>query len=373
MKLKYGLLVCFFLVNVIAEAQEVNLFIGTYTGTGSKGIYVYKFNTQTGKATWVSNTDSMVNPSFLTVSSNGKFLYSVSESGGNFPGKINAFSFDKKTGLLKFINEQTSGGDNPCYVSVTKNGQWVAVGNYTGGNLSMFKTKANGALMPAAQFIQHEGIGPNKTRQEKAHVHSTIFSPDEKFLFVPDLGMDKVMTYKFKATSDIPLEPAAPEFTATAPGTGPRHLVFHPKKPFAYLVEEMAGQVEVFQYSKGILTPIQQAPTHPERFKGQPGSADIHISPDGKFLYASNRGEENNIAIFVINEATGMLEPKGFQSTLGTTPRNFCIDPTGNFLLAANQGSGNIVIFKRDQETGMLTPTGDEIKIPKPVCLIMKQ
>lgn len=371
--MKYRLLLAFVLISVCSLAQDVYLFIGTYTGTGSKGIYVYRFNTNTGKATWVSNTDSMVNPSFLTLSKNGKYLYSVSESGGNFPGKVNAFSFDKKKGQLQFINAQTSGGDNPCYVSVTKNGKWVAVGNYSGGNLSVFKTNANGSLQTAAQFIQHSGISVNKQRQEKAHVHSTVFSPDEKYLFVPDLGIDKVMIYKFNAASNLPLEPAEPAFAETAQGTGPRHFVFHPTKPFAYLIQELTGQVGAYKYFKGKLESIQQIATHPDDYKGVPGSADIHISPDGKFLYASNRGGENNIAIFAINEATGALEAKGYQSVLGIKPRNFCIDPTGNFLLVANQDSGNIVIFKRDKETGLLTATGDEIKIPKPVCLKMLQ
>ncbi len=369
--MKFRFLFFALLFSACSLAQDVYLFIGTYTGTGSKGIYVYRFNTNTGKATWLSNTDSMVSPSFLTVSKNGKFVYSVSESGSKFPGKINAFSFDKKNGTLKWINEQTSGGDNPCYVSINKSGKWVAVGNYTGGNLSVFKTNANGSLMPMAQLIQHEGNGMNKSRQEKPHVHATVFSPDDKYLMVPDLGIDKVMTYKFTEGSNLPLEPASVPFTETQAGSGPRHLVFHPKKPFAYLIQEMAGQVETYQYKKGTLTSIQKIATHINDFKGTPGSADIHVSPDGKFLYASNRGVENNIAIFIINETTGMLEAKGYQSTMGIKPRNFCIDPTGNFLLVANQDSGNIVIFKRDQLTGMLYTAGEEIKIPRPVCLKM--
>ena len=352
-------------------AQDVTLFIGTYTGTGSKGIYVYRFNTTTGKATWVSNTDSVINPSYLAVSNNGKFVYSVTESGGKFPGKISAFAFNETTGTLKFLNAQTSGGDNPCYVSVTKDGKWVAVGNYTGGNLSVYKTNTNGSLKPSAQFIQHKGTGPNKERQEKAHVHSVVFSPDGKFLFVPDLGMDKVMIYKFKDISNLPLEPADQDFQSTTPGAGPRHIIFHPTKAYAYLINEMAGSVNVYDYKKGSLTTVQTIATHPESFTELPGSADIHISPDGKFLYASNRGVENNIAIFSIDETSGQLTNIGYQSTLGETPRNFVIDPTGHFLLAANQNSGNIVIFKRDMQTGLLEATGEEIKIPKPVCLKM--
>ena len=363
-------LLALLLLSATCMAKDLYLFIGTYTGTGSKGIYVYRFNTETGKATWVSNTDSLVNPSFLCPTSNGKFLYAVSESGGNFPGKINAFAFDKKSGILKFINAQSSGGDNPCYVSVTKNGKWVAVANYTGGNLSVFNTNDNGSLNKASQMMQDIGTGPNKGRQEKPHVHSVVFSPDDKQLFAPDLGTDKVMIYTFKSSSAMPLEPADPAFAETLPGRGPRHFTFHPNKKYAYLIQELAGEINGYVYKKGKLTNIQNIATHPEGFKGQPGSADIHPSPDGKFLYASNRGEENNIAIFSIDPTNGLLEPKGYQSTLGIKPRNFCIDPTGNFLLVANQDSGNIVIFKRDKETGLLSPTGDEIKIPKPVCLM---
>ena len=370
--MKYRLLIAALTITGYSFSQDVYLFIGTYTGTGSKGIYVYRFNTLTGKATWVSNTDSMVNPSFLAVSTNGKFVYSVSESGGSFPGKINAFAFDKQKGQLQLINSQTSGGDNPCYVSVTKNGQWVAVGNYTGGNVSMFKTNANGSLKPMTQLIQHVGSSINKTRQEKAHVHATVFSPDEKYIFVPDLGMDKVMMYQFNGASNMPLEPAIDTFAPVLPGSGPRHMVFNPvNKKYAYLITELAGEINGYIYEKGKLSNIQNIATHPTDFKGQPGSADIHLSPDGKFLYASNRGEENNIVIYAVEPTNGLLTIKGFQSSLGIKPRNFCIDPTGNFLLVANQDSGNIVIFKRDTTTGLLTPTGDEIKIPRPVCLKM--
>src|SRR5918993_2002062 len=188
------LLLSFFLATM---AQQHYLFIGTYTHTGSKGIYVYQFDAATGKATWVSNTDSVVNPSYLAISADEKFVYAVNETGGKEAGKVSAFAFDKKGGTLQFINQQPTGGDHPCYVAVTKNNKWITVGNYSGGNFSVFGTTPNGALTPAVQTVQHSGSSANKDRQEKAHVHATVFSPDEKFLLTPDLGTDKVMVYAF--------------------------------------------------------------------------------------------------------------------------------------------------------------------------------
>ncbi len=354
-----------------AFSQEYYLLIGTYTNTGSKGIYVYKFNTATGEAKWISNTDSAANPSYLAISSNGKYVYAVDEQGGQKDGQISAYSFDRATGNLKLLNTQSSGGDHPCYVSVTKNGRWVTAGNYSGGSLAAFEVAKDGSLKPAAQVIQHEGTSINKARQEKAHVHSTVFSPKEDFLFVPDLGMDKVMIYKFNPSAKQPLQAAQPPFEMSKPGTGPRHFIFHPNGKFAYLIEELSGTVSAYQYSNGRLTNIQDIITHPQDFKGTIGSADIHLSPDGKFLYASNRGDENTITIFSVNPSTGKLALVGYQPTMGKTPRNFMIDPTGNYLLVANQNSNNIVIFKRNKTTGTLEATGKQIEVPAPVCLKM--
>lgn len=349
--------------------QQHYLFIGTYTHTGSKGIYVYKFDAVTGQATWVSNTDSVVNPSYLALSADGKYVYAVNETGGKEPGKVSAFAFDKKLGRLQFLNAQPSGGDHPCYVAVTRNNKWVTVGNYSGGNFSVFPTAAKGTLAPAVQTVQHTGTGANKERQEKAHVHATVFSPDEKFLFVPDLGTNKVMMYAFNPKSAKPAKPNTQPFAASEPGIGPRHFTFHPNGKWAYTIEELSGTVVGYQYQKGALKFLQRVATHPAGSTLQKGSADIHVSPDGKFLYASNRGEENNIAIFALDAAKGTLTSKGYQSVLGKSPRNFIIDPTGHFLLVANQETDNIVIFKRDAKTGLLQPTGTEISIPKPVCL----
>jgi 6-phosphogluconolactonase len=367
------LLALFILVAGNVFSQSYYLFIGTYTDAGSKGIYVYHFNASTGKAEWVSNTEGIVNPSFLTIAPNKKYVYAVTETATNDTGSVSAFSFDRSSGKLSFINKQNSGGANPCHVTTDRKNKWLLVGNYTGGSLAALQVNSNGSLQPHAQVVQHTGTSINKTRQNRPHVHCTVLSPDQKFLLTPDLGLDKIMIYAFNRKAAQPLTPANQAFATSEPGSGPRHITFHPNKRFAYLAEEITGTVVVYQYKKGVLTSIERQATHPADYKGLPGTADIHVSPDGKFLYVSNRGEENNIAIFSINEQTGMLTSVGYKATGGKTPRNFMIDPTGNYLLAANQNTNNIVIFKRDQQTGLLTKTGDEIKISKPVCLQMMQ
>lgn len=364
---------CFCFLSLALGAQEYYLFVGTYTTGKSKGIYVYKFNAANGEVQWVSNTDSSVNPSYLALAPNGNYLYAVNETGREQAGKVSAYAFDKKNGTLSFINQQLSGGDDPCYITVHPSGKWAVVGNYSGGNLSAFSINADGSLQPFAQLIQHKGSGPNTARQTSAHVHSTFFTPDYRYVFVPDLGMDKVMVYQFNPAAQKPLKPAPVPFSASAPGNGPRHLAFHPSQKIVYRIEELSGTVTVSQYSQGVMKNIQTIATHPSGFKGQPGSADIHISPDGKFLYASNRGDENNIAIFSVNPQTGMLTAAGYQSCGGATPRNFIIDPTGNYLLVANQKTNNIVVFKRDKVTGQLQPTLQQIEVPNPVCLQLLQ
>ncbi len=359
----------------IARSQTSILFVGGYThsvagvANGSQGIYVYRFDATSGKLEKLSNTDSIVNPSFLVVAPNGKFVYACTESRPPRPGSISAFSFDATSGKLHFLNKQSSGGENPVYVDVHKNGEWVVNGNYTGGNLAALKISKDGSLQLPLQPIMHEGKSIHPTRQLKPHVHSTVFSPDYNYVFVPDLGIDKVNVYSFSKRKDQPLKSKSEE--PTTPGSGPRHFTFHPNGRFAFLVEEMSGTVVAYRYKKGKLTKLERLVTHPPEIKEGYGSADIHTSPDGKYLYVSNRGNENTITIFSINPSTGKLTLKGIQSTLGKTPRNFVIDPTGKFLLVANQATGNIVVFRRDPETGMLTPISEEIKLPEPTCLKM--
>ena len=361
------LLACF--IAATAPAQNYYMFVGTYTSGQSEGIYVYRFNTLTGDASRISTFGSK-NPSYLCISPNGKYLYAVNENGQN--GEVSSFVFDRGTGQLHFINKQTSGGADPCYITEDKSGRWIFVANYSSGSLSALPVKADGSLGPLAQNIQHTGTGANKERQEKAHVHSTVLSPDQHYLYTADLGMDREFIYRFDPEKKMPLSPAKDSFVAVDPGSGPRHFVFHPTRPYAYLIDELSGTVDVFSFNSvtGALKREQRISSHPDNFKGQKGSADIHISPNGKFLYASNRGDANSIAIYSI-DAAGKLHSKGFQSTDGVHPRNFTIDPKGHFLLVANRDTDNVVIFSINPQTGMLTSTGKQIKIPNPVCLKM--
>lgn len=357
------------IASLAASAQNFYLFVGTYTTNGSKGIYVYRFDAAAGTAEWVSNTDSSSNPSYLAIAPNKKYLYAVNETNKAIPGRVSAFSFDSSLGTLHFINQQPTGGDDPCYVSVSKNNKWVMIANYSGGSVTVLSANDDGSLNPYSQLLQHTGKSKNEQRQEKAHVHSAVFSPAGDYLFTPDLGEDKVYAYKFNPAAAEPLTPAAKPYTAVTPGSGPRHFTFHPNKRFAYLIEELSGTVGVYNYAGGKLIKVQSIITHPKEYTGDIGSADIHVSPDGKFLYASNRGEENTITIFAISPSTGKLTLKGFQPVLGKTPRNFVIDPTGNYLLVANQQTNNVVIFKRNKQTGLLQQIGKGFDIPNPVCL----
>src|SRR4051812_1893874 len=244
-------------------AQTSYLFIGTYTQKGSKGIYVYRFNATTGKAEWVSNTDSAKSPSFLAISPDKKHIYTVNETGGS-PGMVSAYAFDKSTGKLSFINQQPTGGGGPCHLAISNDNKWVTVANYGGGSLAAFGVNKDGSLNPSSQVIQHEGSSVNKKRQDKPHVHQTIFSPDQGYLFTPDLGLDKISIYAFSSGASKPLSPAATPFAAVGPGNGPRHLTFHPNGKFAYLIEEMSGSVGAYSYSNGKLTLLQHLETHPQ-------------------------------------------------------------------------------------------------------------
>jgi 6-phosphogluconolactonase len=360
------LAICF--ITGIAQKNENYLLVGTYTDGKSEGIYVYRFNSSTGDFDSVSMIKTS-NPSFLAVSPDEKFVYAVHENANNGKGgEVAAFAFDKQTGKLSFINQQLSGGDHPCYVSVDKTGKWVAAANYTSGTVSVLPINKNGGLDSATTVIQHEGYSVNSERQQGPHVHSTVFSKDNKYLFAADLGIDKLVIYSFNEKTGTLVE-TDPGFVMTEAGAGPRHFTFHPNNKFVYLIEELTGTISSYRYSNGRFELLQDISALPADYMGPIGSADIHTSPDGKFLYASNRGESNTIAIFNINPKTGWLSLVDHQSTLGKTPRNFNFDPSGNFLLAANQNSDQIVIFKTDKKTGLLRDTGKRISVGKPVCI----
>ena len=370
MQVRLVTLLLFISTTVFAQ-QTTHLLIGTYTSGKSEGIYVYDFNTLNGESKFISSA-KIHNPSYLAVSPNKKTVYAVTENADTtklgIGGAIAAFSFDKKNGTLTKLNEQFSGGKHPCYVAVDKSGKWVFAANYTSGSAALFPVKGDGSLAPVKQVLQDEGSSVDKGRQRGPHVHSTVLAPDDEYLFTPDLGIDQVKIYRFDAVNGK-LNPATIPAAKSIPGSGPRHFDFHPNGHYAYLMEEMTGTVVVFRYRDGKLDSIQRISALPADFSGAIGSADIHVSKDGKFLYCSNRGDANNIAIFKINPLDGKLTVAGYQSTLGKTPRNFNFDPTGNFLLAANQQSDNIVIFKIDRKTGLLTDTGKRINVPSPVCI----
>ena len=366
--MKYFLLTILTLTAVYSFAQEKYLIIGTYDSPKSEGIYVYSFNTETGDTKQISHVKTP-NPSFLAISPNEKYVYAVSETApqDGKGGDIAAFSFNKSNGTLTFINKQHSGGDHPCHVETDKTGNWIFTSNYTSGSLSVLKIENSGSLQEAFS-IQHQGSGPNKQRQLGPHVHGAIISPDNRKLYVTDLGIDKLMVYDFDEHTGK-LSTAKQAFFATVPGSGPRLFTFHPNYKFAYTIEELSGTVVAFKHKNGKLKKIQRISTMPTGDSGFAGSADIHVSPDGKFLYASNRSESNTIAIFNVDKKKGTLTLIGHQSTLGKTPRNFNFDPTGKFLLVGNQNTDEVVVFKRDPDTGLLTDTGKRITIGKPVCL----
>ena len=350
--------------------KNYNLLIGTYTKPGkSNGIYVYKFNTETGEFSYRTEASGIKNPSYLTVSKDKKHVYSVNEIGeGN--GGASAFSFNPASGQIDFINYQSSGGNGPCYISVDDQNKFAFVANYSGGSLAAIPINQDGSLGSSIQSIRHGGgsITPN---QDRPHVHATVLSPDNRFLFAPDLGTDKVNIYKVDLDKPNPLTSASPEYTSVVAGSGPRHFIFHPNAKFAYLIQEIGGLATVFDYNDGKLSEKQSIILTSSAFNntdGTPDSADIHISPDGKFLYGSLRGNINELVIYAIG-ADGKLDFIGRQSTLGKNPRNFVIDPTGNFLLVGNSSDDEIVIFKRDKKTGLLKDTGKRIQVGAPVCL----
>lgn len=349
-----------------SKKDEYHLLIGTYTQKSSEGIYVYSFNTKTGDFSSESIAKGLKNPSYLAVSPDEKKVYSVGEMENG--GAVYAFAFENKTGTLDKLSSESSGGAGPCYVAVDRTGKWVIVGNYGGGSLSVLPVLENGGVGAPQQTIQHEGKGPNEKRQEKAHVHSINIAPNNRDVFVPDLGMDEITYYQLdektgKLTEGKP--------TKTTPGAGPRHFTFHPSGKFVYAINELNQTVTAYAYSKdGTLTPLQSLSTVPTDFKGQNICADLHVSPDGKFLYGSNRGHDS-IAIYAIDAKTGTLKLVDITSSGGKHPRNFMIDPSGELVLVANRDTDNVVVFKRDAKSGKITPTGKEISVSMPVCLKM--
>jgi 6-phosphogluconolactonase len=354
-----------------------DMIVGTYTGGKSEGIYVYRFDTKTGEATPVSVAKT-INPSYVVVSSDRRHVYAVNElPGDNGPasqrGGISAFGFDPASGQLTFLNKVSSEGNDPCYLKISPDGKYLLTANYSvaadpGGSFAVFPLQADGQVGQAVLTVHHEGGGPVKGRQDNSHVHSTVFSPDGQYLFAQDLGADKLYSYRYTPDGSRGLfGPTEWRYTDVKAGSGPRHLVFGSDGKYAYLTSELAATVSTFRYDNGRLTLLQVSPLTEPGFKGQVGAAAIHLSPDGRFLYATNRGDANQIVIFSVDQANGHLKLIGRQSSLGKSPREFAIDPTGNWLIVGNQNSDTAYVFKRDQQTGLLEANPKEIEMGSPV------
>jgi 6-phosphogluconolactonase (cycloisomerase 2 family) len=327
---------------------------------------VYQLDTVSGKLSKVTSV-KVGNPSYLTLGIGG-MVYACTNTKTPNQGSVSAYKFNPVNKSLTFINKQDSSGENPVYAAVDATGKWLVNGNYTGGSIALHTLLADGSIGAITQHYQFNDGSVDTLRQTASHIHSTVFSPKGDYLFAPDLGADKIRAYSFNAQNTQPLQPADPTYTKTLPGTGPRHFTFHPNGKFAYCIEEMGGAVDAYGFNKGRLDSLQRIATHLDTLTEGFESSDIHISPDGKFLYASNRGKENNIAIFSIN-ANGTLQSVGYQSILGLHPRIFAIDPSGKFLIATNVNSSNVIVFRRNPVTGLLTQTGKEIKIEHVSCV----
>jgi len=354
-----------------AGKRRTLVYIGSYSPAEQEGIHCYELNSETGKLTKLSGTRGVKNPSFLAIHPNKRYLYAVSEvadTGGKPTGAVSAFAIDPKSGGLKPLNWQSSGGGGPCYLVVDRRGGAVLVANYGGGSVESIPIGKEGRLNKPASFIQHKGSSVNPARQKGPHAHSINVDPSNRFAVAADLGLDKVLIYRFDSSTGK-LKPNDPAFAKVEPGGGPRHFAFHPTGRFGYTNNEITSSVTAFDFDAkaGKLTPLQTISTLPKPHKGN-STAEVQVHPSGKFLYCSNRGHDS-IAMFRIDQKTGKLTAIGHESTQGRTPRNFGIDPAGKFLLAANQSTNNIVVFRIDGRSGKLKATGHSVKVPRPVCV----
>jgi len=354
------------------QLHELTLYVGTYTSGKSEGIYLYRMNSATGKLRHFSTVRGIVNPSFLAIDPQRRHLYAVNEV-DDFnrqpAGAVSAFSINQQTGELTFLNQQSSLGGAPCYLTVNRTGKYILLANYNGGNLAVLPVQPDGGLGAATEMVQHHGASLDANRQQGPHAHCIMLDHANRYAFAVDLGIDKIMIYRFDEGSGK-LTPNETPWVGVKPGAGPRHLAFHPNGRYAYVINELDSTVTAFTYAptRGGLTAVQTISTLPVDFSGVNTCADLHVSPSGKFLYGSNRGHDS-LVVFAIDGRTGKLQYVQHQPTGGKTPRNFAIDPTGRFLLAANQDSDTIHTFRIDPREGKLTATGHVAEVPSPVCL----
>jgi 6-phosphogluconolactonase len=356
---------------VAAAETPVTVYVGTYTDGTSRGIYRLAFDPSPGAMSEPVLAAEARNPSFLALHPNGRFLYAVGEIdsfAGAKSGAVSAFAIDAKTGDLRLLNQQPSEGTGPCHLVVDKTGRNVLVANYGGGTVAVLPIEADGRLEPASSVRTHEGSGPNKGRQEKPHAHGIYLDAAERFALSPDLGADRVFVYRFDAAKGT-LEPHGA--AALPPGSGPRHLAFHPGGRYVYVINELLSTITAFSYDaeKGALSERQTVSALPKGYSGESWTAEVAVSADGRFVYGSNRGDDS-LAVFAVDPATGRLTPKGHVSVGGKYPRHFTIDPTGRYVLAAHQNSGTIAVLRLDPSTGMPGPAGATVKVDRPVCLL---
>lgn len=348
------------------------LYLGAYTTETDSGLNVYRLDSTTGALEHVQAVAEVINPSFLTVGPERRFVYTISEVGefnGLPSGGVSAMAIEGDSGKLRLLNQQSSVGRGPCHIDVDATRRCAVVANYGGGSVAMLPIASDGSLEEASDFVQHEGVSIDPKRQKGPHAHSINVDPTNTFAYAPDLGLDKVLCYRLDLGAGR-LVPHDPPWVSTAPGCGPRHMAFHPSGRFAYVITEMGNTVIAYRYdaATGGLTQIQTVPTLPEDYRGSSFAADIHLSPDGRFLYGSNRGHDS-IAVFAVDQTSGKLKLLNTVPSGGTFPRNFGMDARGHFLVVANQNSGNLVVYRRDGETGFLEPSGHEIQVAKPVCV----
>ena len=358
--------------NIFAQTSPKDIiYAGTSSARGSKGIYVFQFDRSLGKLTELQTVTKGISPNFLALSPDRKYLYAIYSTGtiqdGN--GSVMSFKIDPSTGFLTKLNEQSSEGNGPANISIDPKGRFAYVSNYGGGSLAVYPINKDGALEKASDVIKHTGTSIVQGRQEGSHVHSIIPSKDGKFVYVSDLGIDKVMIYQVQKSGK--LVPAIIPFVKNVPGSGPRHFAIHPNGNFAYSAEEISSTIASFRIDKlnGSLSPLERLNMLPAGFTDKSSAADIHFSPDGKFLYASNRGHES-LVIYAVDPKTGKMSLVGHENTGGKHPRNFMIDKRGEYVLTANQNTDNIVVFSRDKQTGKLIPTGEQVLVPAVLCLV---
>ncbi len=358
--------------DAMPDINRTLVVVGTYTRKESEGIYVYALDPESGALSHLATATGVENPSFLAIHPSKRYLYAVNEVGdwqNESTGALSAYALDPDIGEMTLLNQQPTHGTAPCHVAVNREGTFAYVANYGSGTATVFPIQQDGSLALASDTVTFEGSGPNQQRQQSPHAHSVTLDPANRFAFIADLGTDRLMSYRI---DEIPgeLVPNTVPFYKEEGGAGPRHFTFHPNGRYAYLINEMGNTITALAYDpvSGTLERLQTVPSLPEDFEGSNTTADIHVTPSGRFLYGSNRGH-NSLVVYAIDEADGMLRYVEHVSTGGRTPRNFGIDPTGTLLLVANQDSDNVVAFQIDGETGTLTPTGEQTEVSMPVCV----